>query len=210
MAKLENKPGRQSLVDAAERLIATRGFHGVAAREVVKEAGHKNNSAIAYHFGSWDALLDAVWAEHAEPVNAARKQMIDAAGDDADLTTLVGVYVQPIADEVARLRPSYWARFNEQWLASTTIGLVPDDGSAVSSQHTPQVEALFLLGDLLEDIRRRLTWLSAEHARRRVGLMCRFVIVALAAAEREAQPPDWTEFADELVSVATAMLRSGQ
>ncbi len=74
--------GRLALLDAAERLIAHRGIHGVAAREVVKEAGHRNNSAITYHFGSWHGLLDEIWSRHAPRMNAERAALVAAAGLD--------------------------------------------------------------------------------------------------------------------------------
>lgn len=205
---------RQVLIDTAERLIAERGFHGVSAREVVKESGHRNNSAITYHFGSWDKLLDAIWAHHAQPVNAERAELLSAVDRD-DLRALVAIYVRPLVGEVARHSPSHWARYNEQWLASTPfdIPIVAVDGR-LSSIHDPDLPDLHILGKLLQDIGIHAHGPAATQ-HRRVSMMCRFVIVALASAERDAAmradgQPDadhtWDDLADELVTMATALL----
>ena len=110
-------------MDAAERLVAERGLHGVRVAEVVKAAGHKNNSAVSYHFGSWQGLLEAVWQRHTEPVSIDRAVIIAGAVDrgDYDLPTMVEAYVRPLVAELSRHQPSYWARFNEQWLATIAL-----------------------------------------------------------------------------------------
>jgi AcrR family transcriptional regulator len=46
---------RRAIIDAAGQLFADRGFSGVTAREVARDAGVAL-SAIPYHFGSMDAL----------------------------------------------------------------------------------------------------------------------------------------------------------
>ncbi len=74
--------GRLALLDSAEELIARRGIHGTSAREVIKAAGQRNNSAITYHFGSWHGLLDEIWSRHAPRINTERAALLDAAGLD--------------------------------------------------------------------------------------------------------------------------------
>lgn len=53
------KDTRAALIEAAERLLATRGFGGVTAMEITKEANAWNTSAVRYNFGSWLEALDA-------------------------------------------------------------------------------------------------------------------------------------------------------
>ncbi|WFR74315.1 helix-turn-helix domain containing protein [Prescottella defluvii] len=77
--------GRDTILHVAERLIAERGLHGVSAREIVRTAGQRNDSAITYHFGSWNGLLEAVWLAHIGNVNTVRAEMLDAI--DADTRT---------------------------------------------------------------------------------------------------------------------------
>ncbi|MFF2814675.1 TetR/AcrR family transcriptional regulator [Kitasatospora cineracea] len=54
---------RALLIRSAERVFAARGVHGAQLREVVRGAGQANPSAVQYHFGSREGLLDAVMAE---------------------------------------------------------------------------------------------------------------------------------------------------
>lgn len=209
---------KESLVSTAERLIALRGFNGVAAREVVKESGHKNNSAISYHFGSWNGLLDAIWQRHAVPISLTRAQLLARIADDSSLDELMTVYIAPLVDEIATTAPSYWARYNEQWLAGTPLDVATAGRSgSLSEVHTPDLPELHQLGDLLNRMAAQLDWLPENERRRRVSLTSRFVIVALAAVERDAArdpddpahiDPHWPEVTAELVTLALALLRA--
>lgn len=199
---------RLTLVLAAERLVAERGLHGVRASEVVKAAGHRNNSAIAYHFGSWENLLVAVWDLHTVPVNAARAAEIAAARATGRYTlpTMVGAYVRPLVAEVGRNRPSHWARFNEQWLATLPLDIFALDAAATAQQ--PRTESVTVVHDLFTDMADALTGPPQDRSRR-VALMARFVIGALAAWEREPAAARLDELGDELVSLALALLTAG-
>lgn len=55
--------GREALVEAAVRVVARYGLHGMTFRKVAHEAG-VNNSLVAHHFGSLSALASAAleWA----------------------------------------------------------------------------------------------------------------------------------------------------
>jgi AcrR family transcriptional regulator len=57
--------GRQALLAATVRVVASRGLRGMTFRAVADEAG-VNNSLIAHHFGTRDALLRAAleWSAH--------------------------------------------------------------------------------------------------------------------------------------------------
>jgi AcrR family transcriptional regulator len=50
--------GREALVEAAVRVVARHGLHGMTFRKVAAEAG-VNNSLVAHHFGSLAALSAA-------------------------------------------------------------------------------------------------------------------------------------------------------
>jgi AcrR family transcriptional regulator len=68
---------RDRILDAAERLFAEHGVAATSLRAVMKEAG-ANVAAVHYHFGSRAALLEALVARRAEPVNRRRIEMLDA------------------------------------------------------------------------------------------------------------------------------------
>ncbi|CRK50839.1 Tetr family transcriptional regulator [Rhodococcus sp. RD6.2] len=191
----------------AERLVAERGLHGVRVSEVVREAGHKNNSAVVYHFGSWEGLLQAVWQRHTEPVAVDRAVLIAAAIDrgDYDLRAMVEAYVRPIVTELGRHQPSYWARFNEQWLATIALDIFTLDDKTIARQ--PRADTTTLIHNLLIDIAGSLDHLSDAARTRRTALMTRYVIAALAAWERgDEDSQSLDDLAQDLVSTSLAML----
>ncbi|MCF8572106.1 TetR family transcriptional regulator [Gordonia sp. HY002] len=202
--------GRTALLDSAEKLIAARGVYGVSAREVVRGAGHRNSSAIAYHFGSWHGLLDAIWARRSPPINAERAALI-AAIDQPDITQLVHAYIRPLTNQVTTHSPSHWARFNEQWLASVPLDVL--GGPAPDGDHSyyPLDDSLDVVSTLLYRIALTLD-LPEVGARRRVGLVVRFVFNAYAAWERDREngtAPEPEEFESEVEHMACAMLGTG-
>ncbi|NLU84743.1 TetR family transcriptional regulator [Rhodococcus sp. HNM0569] len=201
--------GRLALLDSAEKLIARRGIHGVSAREVLKDAGQRNNSAIAYHFGSWHGLLDQIWSRHAPRINVERAALVASDDERPELERLVHAYVHPLTTQVGTHDPSYWARFNEQWLATAPLDVlaVPTPES-VSADYYPSDDSLDVLASLLNRIAAALP-LPTEHGRRRVGLMVRFVIGSYAAWERardHGDAPDLRAFEGEIERIVCAML----
>ncbi|MFF4344045.1 TetR/AcrR family transcriptional regulator [Kitasatospora sp. NPDC001540] len=62
---------RELLIRSAERLFAAQGVYGAQLREVVRRAGQANPSAVQYHFGSREGLLDAVMAERQQRTERA-------------------------------------------------------------------------------------------------------------------------------------------
>ncbi len=212
MSAPERSTAKAALLTAAEELIATRGLHGPTASEVVRAAGQRNNSAIGYHFGSWDSLVDAVWARHAQPINADRQARLLAlrAEGAVDLRSLVAIYVEPIVTEIGRHSPSYWARFNEQWLAGVPSNVFARQNRPVV-EHEPDPRDVTALADIFERIAGRLTHLEPDEASRRVSLMARFVITALAAWERDAETgpgQSLGELSVELRSLSLALLQA--
>ena len=52
---------KEQIVLVAERLFAARGIEGVSLRQIGAAAGNGNNSAVQYHFGTKDRLVQAVF-----------------------------------------------------------------------------------------------------------------------------------------------------
>lgn len=67
---------RAAVLAAARKLFAQRGFDGTSTRAIATAAG-ANLGAIPYHFGTKDALYEAVLATVAEPL-VARVRAADA------------------------------------------------------------------------------------------------------------------------------------
>ncbi len=68
---------KESLLDAAERLFAARGFEGTSLRAVTQAAG-QSVSAAHYHFGGKRGLLRATLERRLRPVVEGRLRMLDA------------------------------------------------------------------------------------------------------------------------------------
>ena len=102
------------LLLTAERLYAERGLDGVSLREIAREAEQKNNSALHYHFGSKEALLDAIIRYRMAQVDALRNEYLDGseAQGRTDLRAIVEALVRPLAHGLVSTRPNnHYNRF---------------------------------------------------------------------------------------------------
>lgn len=99
-AALENSGDldtRTRILDAAERLIAERGFHGVSLREITAEA-RANTAAIHYYFRRKEDLHAAVVDRRAGIVVQERVDRLNALLKKPELPTieaLILAYVTP-------------------------------------------------------------------------------------------------------------------
>ncbi len=96
---------RERILDAAERLFAERGVAGASLRAITRAAG-VNLAAVHYHFGSKDALVNAVVGRYAGPINERRLARLDALerryGRRAvPLRRLVAAFVEPVLEGAA-------------------------------------------------------------------------------------------------------------
>ena len=68
---------KQRLLDAAEHLFARDGYHATSLRGITT-AADANLAAVNYHFGSKEALLDAVIVRRLDPLNEIRRNQLEA------------------------------------------------------------------------------------------------------------------------------------
>lgn len=66
---------KERLLDTAEKLFAENGITGTSLRAIIKEAG-VNTAAVHYHYGSREALIGAVIARRARPINDERLDLL--------------------------------------------------------------------------------------------------------------------------------------
>jgi len=90
---------KEALLDAAEELFADYGFAATSLRAITA-AAQVNLAAVNYHFGSKEALIDAVFARRVEPMNQARLdalRVLQSASGDAPvpLDRLIAAFVEP-------------------------------------------------------------------------------------------------------------------
>jgi AcrR family transcriptional regulator len=121
IAQTELTPTAEQLLIAAEKLLAEKGLGAVSTREIAREAGQKNHSALNYHFGSRVALIEAILDYRMTPLNQARQQRLDklcAEGREDDFRGLLEVIIEPFAEELL-LPPeqSYYLRLLAQLMS---------------------------------------------------------------------------------------------
>jgi len=72
---------KEQILDVAERMFAENGIHAVSLRTIIAEAG-VNLAAVHYHFGSKDALVEAVFERRVGPVNERRLAWLDKVEEE--------------------------------------------------------------------------------------------------------------------------------
>lgn len=68
---------KEAILDAAEAIFAEVGFEKASIRQIVA-AADVNLAAVHYHFGSKEALVEAVFTRCVGPVNAERLELLHA------------------------------------------------------------------------------------------------------------------------------------
>jgi AcrR family transcriptional regulator len=159
-------PTAELLLKTAEQLLAEKGLGAVSTREIARQAGQKNNSAISYHFGSMQNLLEAILDYRMTPLNQSRRAMLDTAinnGDDKNLRSLVEVIVKPLTEEL--LRPPEHSRY----LSLLSQLISTGQWQTVFTQHEHRASALLETGDRIMKLLRASH--SEQIALERIRLM---------------------------------------
>ncbi|WP_322999119.1 TetR/AcrR family transcriptional regulator [Castellaniella sp.] len=91
---------RDAILDAAEHLFAEQGHDKTSMRQITK-AAEVNLSAVNYHFGSKDALIEAVFQRRLDALNDERLRILDAlegqaAGQPLKPSAIVEAYFGPL------------------------------------------------------------------------------------------------------------------
>ncbi len=92
--------GRTRLLDTAEELPDRHGIDGVSVRTVTKASGHRNSSAVNYHFGNREQLVAAVLQRRQVIVEERRSKLLDEMEQAGalDARAAVEAAVRPLAD----------------------------------------------------------------------------------------------------------------
>ncbi len=107
-------PTPRRILDAAEELFAEHGFSATSLRHITAQA-QVNLAAVNYHFGSKEALVEAVFARRLIPMNRARLERLAAlvaeyAPEDPPLKRVIEAFIAP-ALELSRDASHGGARF---------------------------------------------------------------------------------------------------
>jgi AcrR family transcriptional regulator len=124
----------ETIMDAAERLIATYGVEGVSFRQILIEAKQRNKYAISLYFGGKDELLTAIVSRRIAQMNVPRKALIAKAEAECkmnDPRTLLEIIYRPMAELSAATGEFTYVRFLHQALLYRTFN---DKWPAVSPE----------------------------------------------------------------------------
>lgn len=99
----ENHPAdtvdsKVQLILAGEKLFAEQGVEGASLREIAVLAGHGNNNAVRYHFGSKQGLVQAIFRHRVvqmEPVRAKLLARLEESDLGTDARALIEVICLP-------------------------------------------------------------------------------------------------------------------
>lgn len=119
---------RARLIREARRLFARRGVYQTSLREINAAAGQRNVSAVNYHFGDREGLLEAILLEHGEALDAERGAILARLGEGATTRELVMALLVPLARCLAtpegrdylRILPQLTGRF-AAWRVPTRL-----------------------------------------------------------------------------------------
>ena len=105
---------RDRILDAAEHLLAERGFDGVTLRQIASKAG-VDVALASYHFGKKDELFTAVFQRRASELNSRRLAALAEAKREAMPSTvsveaIISAFLRPLED-VQREGDSGWHHY---------------------------------------------------------------------------------------------------
>lgn len=79
---MDPKDTKHRILDAAEHLFAANGYRGTSLRTITA-AAEANLAAVNYHFGSKQALIEAVIERRIVPLNRLRMRRLEEVRDTA-------------------------------------------------------------------------------------------------------------------------------
>ncbi len=95
---------RDKLLDAATALFAERGVANVSLAEIVRAAGQRNASAIHYHFGGRDQVVEAILTRHVPALRVRRLELLEHARSTPhdDVGSVAEALVRPVTELAQR------------------------------------------------------------------------------------------------------------
>ncbi|MBD0674186.1 TetR/AcrR family transcriptional regulator [Streptomyces sp. CBMA156] len=193
---------RERLVRAAEELFATRGVEAALTRDIIRLAGQSNPSAVQYHFGSREGLLDAIMAGRQERTERALAPHLPALAD-ADLPGLLDALVAAEATELRTEQGRHCLRISAQ--------VSHNSGVRTRSPHPTLAGGGYW--HLIERVEERISALPEPIRLERIDLVLTLIGAALADRAQQylaGSTPltDEETFLADLVTMSAAMLSS--
>lgn len=196
-----------ALILAAEVVFARDGIDGASLREIASLAGQRNHHAAQYHFGSRDALVQAVFDYRMDQMEDARGAMLDAAkagGRLGDMRSIAEIIFQPQIELIDAQGDHSYAAFLSAYLLRYQASRFGQFGGGRTAPN---------LARTLHLLRQCLAPLPEAVAQRRLVTACFMFLNILAIHTRgngktgdggDAEPFD-TAVADTLEQIVAAL-----
>ncbi|MGE0621244.1 MAG: TetR family transcriptional regulator [Pseudomonadales bacterium] len=199
---------RLTIKRVARRLIAERGVGNVTVRKIAQAAGQKNMGAVAYYFGTKDALISEILIDGASRIEKRRQKFLkkfEVSGGPHSVGEAVDAIVRPSA-EFSDLDEEYGEYFNLFLLQLSLNNSELIDSTLEGHWNTAYQRCLAHL--------RRLTCnLSRAEQNRRFLFLAAYVSSLLATREqmfhdRSRDHPTWRspKTLDDIVHTAAAIV----
>lgn len=101
--RVRSRLGPEAITAAATELFAERGVDGVSLADIRSASGHRNRSAVAYHFGSKEELVRTLITQVVDAHDSLRMRLLDQlerADTAPALPQVLAVAVAPMADDL--------------------------------------------------------------------------------------------------------------
>ena len=95
-------------------MFAAEGVEAVSTRQIGAAIGSLNTNVVAYHFGSKDGLIEAVFRHRLPEIDRRRGELLaeaDKAGECENLTALLQVFALPLFEQTDASGQHSYARF---------------------------------------------------------------------------------------------------
>lgn len=149
-SSMDGEATRQALLDAAERLFATKGILSTSIRSVNETAGF-GAASVHYHFGSKTQLLRAVLARRGDKVVTEAKERVKellASDNPPSIRSIVLAAYEPHVNLITSdtERGCYWEQILGQLgiardpLLTELFGPITDEFIAVLMRTAPNID----------------------------------------------------------------------
>lgn len=128
---------KELLLRAGERLFAEQGIHRVPLREINALAGQRNPSALHYHFGSRDGLVEAILSAHQASMDVQLRPRLDELAVGAIPPTVrqvVEVVVGQLTEQSATQSGRDFLRILPQVVDAVSAGVRHGNGLRSAAQ----------------------------------------------------------------------------
>ncbi|MGG7102246.1 TetR/AcrR family transcriptional regulator [Rhodococcus sp. 24CO] len=191
---------KQKLLEVAEELFATKGIEATLVGDIVSGAGQRNPSALRYHFGSREGILQAIREKYLVQLEARRTAMLARWQGDATPRACVELIVVPLGEMLTGEAGRRYLRI----LGQTIYQLEPEQIDQVPPNYPSLVRSIELLR---ESIGHLAAPLVDERVRGAILLATAMLAVrARDLAGRRRLPLSAADFQVNLIDMTTAAL----